>query len=173
MFINTIARVYSAVQYVISNMAVISQCKANLDGLVRDYDTFAHVTSHPVVVSDYYCAVFASAVLEYIVISSNMYSMYLRGENTDVIDAIIKHEDGHHSLGHLNMSMVALVTTAMDSEASIQREYEADEYSHNAGYPMLGALGHLRSECIGIYGADHELISLLSARIERLESLVN
>ncbi len=171
MFINTIARVYSAVQYVISNMPAISQCKADLDGLVRDYDTFAHVTKHPIVVSDMYCCMFASAVGEYIVMSNNMYAMYLRGENTDFIDAIIKHEDGHHECGHLNCSYVSLISASMDHELFIKREYEADEYAYMANYPMAEALEFLRNECIGIYGVDHEIVRVMNDRIGRLHTL--
>ena len=171
MFINTIARVYSAVQYVVENRCVISQCMADLDGLVRDYDTFAHVTKHPVVISDLYCATFASAIGEYIVMSTPMYAMYMRGENTDIIDAIVKHEDGHHHCGHLNCSVVSMVSTSMNPDLFIQREYEADEYSYMANYPMAQALEYLRNECIGIYGKDHEICNVLAWRIDRLHTL--
>ena len=171
MFINTIARVYSAVQYVISNYSAIQQCMADLDGLVHDVDTFAHVTKHPIVVSDMYCCTFASAVGRYIVISNAMYSMYLRGENTDLIDAIIKHEDGHHELGHTSVSTVSVVSASMDPDAFIKREYEADEYSYMANYPMAEALEYLRNECIGIYGEDSEICCILAWRIDRLRTL--
>ena len=171
MFINTLVRVFSAVKMVLDLAAVTKQCEADLSGLVQDTTTFAHVTNYPVVVSDVYCAGFASAFRGYIILSQGMYAMYLRGEERDYIEAFVKHEEGHHVLGHTSVSDFKACLTATSQHEYTQREYEADEYSYMANYPMAQALEYLRNECIGIYGNDHEICNVLAWRIDRLHTL--
>lgn len=151
------------------------QLRADLSGLVRDYDTFKHVTDLPVVVSDKYCSGFACAYGNsstgdrYIVMSQAMYSMYKMGTDIDKVDAVVCHETGHHRLGHLDHSLLDLAVCALDSDRSMQREYEADEYAHVRGYPIIEALIDIRS----FYYTHCEwgVIDVLTQRIQRLESL--
>ena len=50
-------------------------------------------------------------------------------------DAIIQHELGHIKLGHLDDGKRASLR-----ERHLEKEFEADMYSHNKGYPILETL---------------------------------
>ena len=169
MFINTLVRVFSAVKMVLDLAAVTKQCEADLSELVQDTTTFAHVTNYPVVVSDVYCAGFASAFRGYIILSQGMYAMYLRGEERDYIEAFVKHEEGHHVLGHTSVSDFKACLTATSQHEYTQREYEADEYSYMHGYDMAGALAHVKPAAVYMHGPD--VGDLIDDRIDRLHTL--
>ena len=55
-------------------------------------------------------------------------------------DAIIQHELGHIKLGHLNDGKRASLR-----KRNLDREFEADLYSHNKGYPMLETLKMMKT----------------------------
>ena len=55
-------------------------------------------------------------------------------------DAIIQHELGHIKLGHLDDGKRASLR-----KRHLDREFEADLYSHNKGYPMLETLKMMKT----------------------------
>ena len=55
-------------------------------------------------------------------------------------DAIIHHELGHIKLGHLDGKKKPSLR-----KRYLEKEFEADEYSHNKGYPMLETLKMMKT----------------------------
>ena len=55
-------------------------------------------------------------------------------------DAIVQHELGHIKLGHLDDGKRASLR-----KRNLEREFEADEYSHNKGYPMIETLKFMKT----------------------------
>lgn len=55
-------------------------------------------------------------------------------------DAIIHHELGHIKLGHLDGKKIPSLR-----ERHLEKEFEADEYSHNKGYPMIETLKFMKT----------------------------
>ena len=55
-------------------------------------------------------------------------------------DAIIQHELGHIKLGHLDGKKKPSLR-----KRYLEKEFEADEYSHNKGYPMIETLKFMKT----------------------------
>ena len=55
-------------------------------------------------------------------------------------DAIIHHELGHIKLGHLDDGKKSSLR-----KRHLEKEFEADEYSHNKGYPMIETLKFMKT----------------------------
>ena len=55
-------------------------------------------------------------------------------------DAIIHHELGHIKLGHLDGKKKPSLR-----KRYLEKEFEADEYSHNKGYPMIETLKFMKT----------------------------
>ena len=55
-------------------------------------------------------------------------------------DAIIHHELGHIKLGHLDDKKKPSLR-----KRYLEKEFEADEYSHNKGYPMIETLKFMKT----------------------------
>ncbi len=55
-------------------------------------------------------------------------------------DAIIHHELGHIKLGHLDGDKKPSLR-----KRYLEKEFEADEYSHNKGYPMIETLKFMKT----------------------------
>ena len=55
-------------------------------------------------------------------------------------DAIIHHELGHIKLGHLDGKKKPSL-----HKRYLEKEFEADEYSHNKGYPMIETLKFMKT----------------------------
>lgn len=55
-------------------------------------------------------------------------------------DAIIHHELGHIKLGHLDDGKKPSLR-----KRYLEKEFEADEYSHNKGYPMIETLKFMKT----------------------------
>ena len=149
--------------------------RSMLNGALLDTTTFSSITSYPVFVSDEMCGGFACAYNErlhginVICVSRGIYAAYLRGELTDFIGAIIKHEEGHIVCRHNFISKYAFIKQMLTVGYDESKEYEADAYSQSHGYDMAYAVGELKTHYLALGHADAG--PLFDARIERLQSM--